>query len=229
MEKRPLSIYILVILHLLAPVFTVIFSRLLKSEPIALNNLFTPESLAINWPGYLLQIIGAACIYICKRWSMYLYLVCISALFIFSYTNFSADGAKGSILLLILCWAINIAVVYYFLRPNLRRIYTDRKLRWWENSKRYTSSLKANIKLNDQSADAQIINISKTGLLLNTSFELTNNDHIELLVDTGKEKLSLSGEIIVHEQITNGYGVKFDKNSVNKKSAKIIINQIKNN
>jgi len=153
----------------------------------------------------------------------------MTALFIISYNNYTVEGNKGSIALLVLCWAINIAVVLYFLRPSLRRIYTDPKLRWWEHSKRYISSLEATLKHNELNGDGQIMNLSKTGLLLKTNFKLTNNDHVELLVNTGDEKLFLSGEIVVHKKITNGYGIKFDKNSVNKKSTKKIIKQIKNN
>ena len=67
MKKRPLSIYILTLLHFLAPIFTVIFSRIVKNQTLAFDTLFTAESIAVNWPGYLLPIIGGVCIYLCKK------------------------------------------------------------------------------------------------------------------------------------------------------------------
>ena len=120
-------------------------------------------------------------------------------------------------------------MVFYFLRPSLRQVYTDPKLRWWEHSKRYVSSYNAAFTYKEVRGDGQIVNLSKTGLLLKTNIELTNYSHIDLLVDIGDEKLPITGEVIVHEQIKNGFGIKFDKTSANKTSAKKIIKKLKNN
>jgi len=228
MKKRPLSIYILTALHLLAPLFTVISSRLIKNQSLAIDTLFTMESVAANWPGYILPIIGALCIYLCKKWSMVAYLITMTALFIISFINFQSEASGGSLALLTLVWAVNISVVIYFLRPALRQIYTDPKIRWWEQSQRYNSSLDAIFNFDEMQGEGEIINISKTGLLLKTDSPLNDNNQIDVKIKLSPDEfISLSGQVIKHKQITQGFGVKFDKSSTNKKSAKQIINTLK--
>jgi len=228
MKKRPISIYILAVLHLLAPLFTVIFSRIVKNQTIAIDTLFTAESLAANWPGYALPIIGGVCIYLCKKWSMVVYLICMSALFIISYANFQSEASRGSLHLLTLVWLINMGVVVYFLRPALRQIYTDPKIRWWERSERFASSFKANFNQDEMQGNGEVLNISNTGLLLKTESPLRDNSRLEIKVNiAGDEFIPLIGQVIRHKQFKHKVGVQFDKSSTNKKSAKQIIKTLK--
>ncbi len=135
---------------------------------------------------------------------------------------------KFQCLLLGLVWFINIAVVMYFLRPALRQVYTDPQIRWWEHSKRYESNFDASFKQSELSGDGQVLNISKTGLLLKTDLQLTDKNNIEITIKLNDDNfIPLSGQVVLHKQIAHGYGVKFDKTSLNKKSAKKIISNLR--
>jgi hypothetical protein len=229
MRRRPWSLVILAFLHLIAPVGNIALNAALAGRPLIdyFSYAFSWVYIEKNWPMILAPMIAGVAIYACKKWSFYVYLLAITALFVFSYIGFlSKEGAIGFFPLL-LVYLVNIAVVVFFLIPAVRNIYFDRRMRWWEIKPRYHCDFKAEWQFEDDTVThpGEIGNISLNGLFLKSEIYPRDEDVVTIQIPfDGREPVQLKGRVVFHRNTEKlGFGVQFEHNQQSKQEATAMV------
>ncbi len=232
MRRRPWSLVILAVVHLLAPFGNIAINAMLANR--SLSDYFamamTPAYLEKNWIMFVSLWVAALSIYACKRWSFYVYLLSITVLFIFSYFGFlSKDGAIG-FLPLFLVYLVNISVVVYFLVPAVRNIYFDRRMRWWEIKPRYQCDYKVKWRFQDNPVEHEgdVGNISENGMFLRSEIYPKDEQVVEIDLDfENGEPVPLEGRVVFHRTADKiGFGVEFNHTRESRKKVQQIVQSL---
>lgn len=188
------------------------------------------------WPFFVKQFAGhfvmAFSLYYMRPWSL---VLCTLATFWFLHNTSSIFDSYTSPYVKILIFGsylVNASILAYFLFPNQRNLFLNRRLRWWESKPRYlinTNGLLVShnnsekIKVTDISINAAIIEGTrlkqyKLGDFISFSFIYNKNDY------------SFTGKVISKNLTTNGYGIRFhDLGKISNYKLKNLIAELENN
>ena len=169
MKHRPYILILLSAFHCLAPIgnwyLNAMWAQMSFFEYVSV--FFQPQNISRQWPHLVLPIIAGIAIYACKKWSFFVYLLCMLGLLLASYFGYSERAGTITMLPIILAYSLNLIIVTYFLVPAVRKVYFDPRLRWWETLPRYSCNILANV--NDQGKEftGQISNFSEAAFFSN--------------------------------------------------------------
>lgn len=229
MRQRPWALVILAILHFLAPIGNIVFNAVISNQNVAgyFVHAMSPGYIMRNWVILFAPLVAGFAIYVCKKWSFYVYLVAITGLFIVSYTGYQSKAESLSLIPILLVYLVNITVVGYFLIPAVRSIYFDRRLRWWEIQPRYKCNFKCQyrIKGSQDVFEGVVGNISENGLFLKADEHPTDGTSLQIILPFNHGvMLEFDGDAIIHGRVDAvGFGVKFTHTAASKKNAKDLI------
>ncbi len=226
MRRKPWSLIILTLGHLFAPIGNQFFNALWSPMPMSfyLRIAFQPANIQKNWAEWVFPVIAAAAIYICKRWSFFIYVTAMGSLFISSYLGFHDRTGQGIGFELFLAYTFNILLVWYFLIPAVREIYFNPRLRWWEADDRYRADLPVTFKSQNEIQAGEIGNISIGGLFLKSKYLPNDAEQIPLDFEFKGTKYHFTGEVIRHgNQDAIGFGLRFQHNPGSIRLAKHLV------
>ncbi len=169
MKTRPWPLVILAAFQMLSPVTSIATNCwLLKVGPYAyLNAIFAKPALQIV-DFFLVMPIAGIAIYCMKRWSYPVFLAALLWSAAANFFQFSAHPGLIPISWLISVYAVNLALVAYFLIPEVRTTYLDPGVRWWESKPRYYINIPARYRFDENTGwiESTISNISESGVFL---------------------------------------------------------------
>lgn len=228
MRQRPWPIVILAILHIFAPIANIFFSGILSGFGLveSFTKAFEPQLLLANWYTWLLPICAGLSIYACKKWSFYVYVFCMLALFGFNIKSFDFGQGYISYIYIILLFGVNLVVVTYFLVPAVRNLYFNRRMRWWENHTRYTANFKCHWQADEseKTVEGLVSNLSLSGLFLKSEKNPDNDGSISVTFEHKEIETKLMGKAILHDKLKEkGFGMQFIHNAESLKAVKEII------
>ncbi|MCB0377773.1 MAG: PilZ domain-containing protein [Bdellovibrionales bacterium] len=230
MRRKPWSIIVLAFLHIVAPIGNIAFNAILTKKPLAqyFAMAFSWAYLQVNWYVFVLPIVAGIAIYMCKKSSFYIYLVAISALFVFSYSGYLSKAGTISLLPVIAVYLVNIGVVAFFMMPAVREIYFNPRLRWWESKPRYACDLRCFFGVNNKSQEGEIRNFSENGLFLKAEHLPADGDVIQIEIpNQGGYHGTFEGRVIHHgDQNRIGCGIEFNHNKQSSAQAKAIVGEL---
>jgi hypothetical protein len=171
--------------------------------------LFLPEELFRTCIFLFIPVIGGLLIYSCKKWSYYLYLAIMTIPFIYSYLSWQSQPNQNLGAYLIAFYLINLVVVGYFVLPQVRLVYFDPRLRWWETKPRYKAEFETAITWVDKTAKGEIKNISEGGIFVQTELPINVNGRVNLNFQYNKTDHNFTGEVVYVNKNSNptGYGI----------------------
>jgi hypothetical protein len=212
MKRKPWPLIILAILHFLAPVGNIIANSLYVNVSIStyIHALYLSNEWIKTLIFLLAPIVGGILIFICKRWSYYLYLSLMVLPCVYSYFFWLRQPSFELALYLILAYLINFLMVVYFMLPQVRQVYFDPRLRWWETKPRFEVEVDTEIFIKDQSAKGYIKNISEGGLFVETSLVLKVTDNIDINFKYKDRNYTFNGNVVFVKnlEVRKGYGIK---------------------
>lgn len=175
MQRRPWPLVFLAIFQLLGPIGSIFISALMNKVGIiemttAIWNYSRPIDLL---EFYALPVMLGGFIFLAKRWGYYivLALACFSIYLNIREWRVASDVISLPVLMGVI--AANIALIVYLLLPNVRAVFMNSRLRWWETPPRYLVSIKALVSKNDGHAKpARIADLSVGGAGIETESEL---------------------------------------------------------
>ena len=223
MRRRPWTLIVLAVCHILAPFGNIIFNAVIAGRDVGdyFMQSLSLQYLSANWVMILAPVIAGVAIYACKRWSFYIYLISITVLFISSYQGYLSKAGTISLAPVFFAYFINVVVVVYFLIPAVRNIYFNRRMRWWEIKPRYQCDYSASWKFVDDEIvhSGHINNFSVDGLFLKSDIIPRDEDFIEVQVPfDGQGEAKLTGQVIFHSKTKSlGFGVQFQHDKESKK------------
>lgn len=234
MRHRPWPLIILAILHILSPLVNVLMSGWFQgiSMAEAFKRALDPTILSHNALIMILPVIAGFAIYACKKWSFYLYLLCMAGMFFAIHKDLVGLVGPMFMLDILIIYMVNIFIVVYFLIPQVRKIYFDKKMRWWENKPRYSFQQPCHFKkINSDKTNAyqgDILDISEGGLFLKSDVLKPGSENIEITFRFMDYDYHFVGRTIFHDRTDIiGFGVEFEHTPTSKNDAKKIVNHLK--
>lgn len=230
MKRKPWALIVIALLHILSPIGNIIINSHLAHVSIAvyIKALFAPEELYRTFIFLFIPVIGGFLIYVCKKWSYYLYLALMTIPFIYSYYSWQSQPNQNLGVYLILFYLINLLVVGYFVLPQVRLVYFDPRLRWWETKPRYKTEFETQIKWVDKSSKGEIKNISEGGIFVQTDLLINVNGRVSLTFNYNNVVHSFSGEVVyINKNSTPiGYGISLNLNETETFALKKLIRDL---
>ncbi len=223
MKRKPWILIVLALVHILAPVGSFIFNAVSSGRTFSEQWIYWTKVLP--WPLMIiyvgLPVLAGLCIYICKKWSYYIYLACIATILVSNIFSFITHMNYLNLFLLLVVLLIDIFVVGYFMVPSVRKIYMDPRMRWWESKPRYFYDMTAQI----DGSSVQITNISAGGLLFNSNYEFEVGKDFELQWTDNGVNYKVIGEVVyrVEKMSKIHNGLKFRDNETDKLKLKGLI------
>lgn len=197
-----------------------------------MNAAIAHVSLAYKWAEYtspayrlhllayvLAPIVAGVAIYICRKWSFWLYIATMLFISVMSYygyrTHAGAIGAVWPILLL----AIDAAIVSYFFLPAVRTVYFDPRLRWWETLPRYRAEFPGRWSDEAGSHPGEVANFSAGGLFFKSADLPADESRATVAFEKNGVAYAFKGRVILHsKQNSLGFGFKFDAETAEARS-----------
>lgn len=209
MKNKPWSLVLFGWLHILAPLGNLLMNASLNNRSLGaqldywINVLPLPFVLVYT----VIPFLAGIFILICRKWSYYLYLYCLSLIVLSNIYSLITRHDWIYFVGITLFILIDILLAAYFVVPTIQKIYFDRRVRWWESARRYHVNL--NCKVNE--SVATIKNIAMGGALVaDLEAEPNEGDLVSLTIAKDDLNLSFQGKIVYKNGAANKYGIKYE-------------------
>ncbi len=183
MKRRPWPITILAIFHLAYALFFITFtSGLGKWSPLLITQMF-----------FLFPLAGLS-IYLVKRWSYFLFVICWIAILYINYLKWLEEPYFLILVFIIFKSILGLVTVTYFLIPNVRAVYFNPRFRWWENAPRFRYEIPCKI----NKIDGLVLDISRGGAFVFCSDKVGLENVSELELNLEGRKTIIRGRVVHH-------------------------------
>lgn len=210
MKRKPWSLIILAILHILSPVGNLILNGFYNDRTLSEQWTYWFELLpkALLFMYIVVPILAGVFIYICRRWSYWAYIACIMITLISNFYSFSTYLTTSSLIVAAGLAVLDIFVVAYFMVPSVQRVYFDQRMRWWEAAPRYHFDTEGTA----NGEKALFTSLSVGGIFIATNKTLAAGDKVDVAWNFGGTEQHVKGEVVYVSQNSQnpGYGVRFD-------------------
>jgi len=107
--------------------------------------------------------------------------------------------------------ALSVSVFVYFLSPQVRQTFFDRRVRWWEPKSRYNVQIHCKLKGPHLTFPSQILNLSRSGAFLKDSPYLKVGARLEMEFNFLGQSIQVPLEVMNchYLQGVSGFGVEF--------------------
>lgn len=209
MKTKPWTIFVLALIHILAPLGNIFANSIRAGRSITeqVNYWFNvlPTHLLLIY--LFIPIAAGIFIFICRRWSYWGYLICLGVLFASNIYAFTTNTSLTNFLFLCGALLIDLLVVAYFVVPSVRQVYFDPKIRWWETALRYTYSPEVVV---NGSIPGKINNISEGGLFIQTEHTFHEGDKVSIRWTDSGDNFETPGHVVYVNSRAHGSGVQFE-------------------
>ena len=234
MKKKPLLIIVLSAIYIVAPVINLAFFSYMASGNVSMDSMMKyfnslPSTLqkvnfAIMFP------IGGIAIFAVRKWSYPVFFVVTAWAIYGNMITMSGSTSSGIMALMIGASLANFIGVGYILIPEVRKVYMDPALRWWETKPRYKVEIPSK---NGNGSELGVIqDISEGGVFLipANGKSIAIGDMLPMSFTFGHFTISVRGEVVYHNpSYLKGYGIKFvEISQEEKKNMKQLVKAVKN-
>lgn len=229
MKQKPWILILLALLHAMAPIGTMIVNAYWAQRDVIeqFRLFFMPHNFSHEWPHLVLPLVAAYAIWTCRKWSFYLYILCIAGLCYISYIGYESGNSSINPTRLFMLYTFNLLIVGYFLVPAVRRVYFDPRMRWWESSPRYFLKTEVKFTSGGEPQMGHVDNISETGILIKSDSLPTDKDIVKIQFQFDNHEYNLEGRVVHHLHLKEmGFGVQFIVNLSTRKKLKTLINAL---
>lgn len=223
MKHRPLIFILIALAHVLEPLIKISYFKMTTPFTFTtiisnISQIHTAREIFEFW--FLFPLGGLALLGV-KKWS-YPVFVGVQVYSIYSHLTYeqytwpyvSEVPFVSSLALLF----VNALIIIYFAFPAVRRPFFDRSIRWWETRTRYHTRLPLTFSLNNptQLIDAEILNISQTGVFINYKGVLENGTILLMNISYKDMNITVAGEVKAQHAFNGerGLGVRFSFNNI---------------
>lgn len=218
MKEKPVSIKIISLCYLLAPVINTLQLAYLNHWPLTgARGVFNHFS---NYDWLLLACfpVVAIGIYQIAKWGNILFL-CFS-IFLISHNAYSYIRNPVYSLYVVLLFNLGtLGIVGFFLQKHIFAAYFNPRLRWWEHPFRYKAFLTAVVKLEQAEVKGNILDLSTSGCFLESRENFSLGDIFKLSATLQNVSVQVEAQVVwVKAADPKGYGMMFLKVSMEEKS-----------
>jgi hypothetical protein len=220
MKNRPLIFILIAMAHLIEPLIKLLVFKAKTgfSFNLILSNVFQmggPWAMAEFW---LLFPIGGLALIGVKKWS-YPIFVGVQIYSVYGHLTYKSytwpyiDKYPHWFSLLVL--AANIAIIAYFMLPDVRRPFFDKEARWWEHRVRYPCQLTIGLARGglDKLVSAPLLNISLSGAFVHYAHhDISVGELVQVHMSAYGENVIVLASVVSRHEYTGlpGLGLKFN-------------------
>lgn len=227
MKYRPWPLVIVAIFHLLAPLGNSIQSAILMNVGIvdywrAIATQLKPWQF---WDFVLTQPLVGLALFMVKPWSFPVFILGSGwNLYKVMETHQQFPTTFGLPMVLGL-YLVNLGVVSYFMIPQVRVLFFNRRLRWWEQKPRYFFEIKASLTTGSKALAGRILNFSEGGVFFKADAPLALDQKVRVEFEILDHKYSLPAKVVHRQSLGEpGYGIQFfECNKAEKSSIKALV------
>ena len=208
MSHRPWPIVIIALFHILAPLINLVMSAALVGLPIA-DYLHMQMRLNMNFLTLwvFLPLAAGLALLTFRMWSYYLFLAFMAMVSLYTFRQRWLYPHHVNIWLFTFLELINFSVILYFWSPAVRRIYLNKRIRWWQQRPRFLITADAKLDIGGQIYSAKIENISEGGAFVACSADIQNKKEAHLKFEMAGHKIGVKALVLHHRG--GGYGLFF--------------------
>jgi Tfp pilus assembly protein PilZ len=208
-KKKPLSVRIISILFLLAPIGNLMQLAYFNGWPYTGPRGVIYRLGTYEWIILAMFPIVAFGIWRVATWG---YFLCMSfAAFLIvnnTYAMFVNQRAYSPYIVL-LFQLVTFASIGLLLHSHFAAPYFNPRMRWWETERRYRVSLKGQLRAGQNLGDCEIVDISLGGCFITTQQKLQTGDEVMLRVATGEMHVTAKCQVVWVRSHEPGYGLMF--------------------
>lgn len=236
MRNKPLIFQLLSVLFLLEPLIKILYFKASTHFPFGtiLENVFSRNGVREVFDFWIVFPVAGLMLWKLRKWTYFAFLS-VMAYLIFSIATYEQYtwpyNSDSPLFYHYFVIAVTLATIAYFLVPDVRAPFFNRKLRWWESKPRYKTAIPTRITGNKITFQSEILNISQSGAFLKDNNLLSPGDVISLSFETEGLLMEIPVKVVSRHMIasTPGYGVQFFPTSVTQKFQLFrLISRIKN-
>jgi len=209
---RPWAIIILGYLHILYPIISLlVIDIVLSGTPEFLFSEFYAGWRSVMF--FTLIPLGGVAILAMKQWSYPFVLLAWGINFYTTVIDYGEAPSTRMIGLTALQNLLGLVVVMYFLIPNVKSVYYNPRVRWWEHKPRYFFNLPCKVSVGDAIHEARILDISHGGVFINAPLDVNLSSKIKVLLEDERENLEIEGTVVHRRKEADdaGYGIQFSR------------------
>jgi hypothetical protein len=224
MRNKPLIFQLLSVLFLLEPAIKILYFKASTHFDFAtiMANVMSRSGFREVFDFWIVFPIAGLMLWKLRKWTYFAFLGVMAYLIfsIFTYEKYTWPYNSDSPLFYhYFIIAITLLTIAYFLVPDVRAPFFNRKLRWWETKPRYKIMIPAKVTGNKITFQSEIMNISQTGAFLQDSNHLSPGDVVSLTFESEGLLMEIPVKVVSRHVIssTPGIGVQFFPTSLSQK------------
>ncbi|MCB0389838.1 MAG: PilZ domain-containing protein [Bdellovibrionales bacterium] len=212
MNNKPIPLKLLAVLHILMPLFSLVFNALVSGLPIT-------QYAGVHWNSfsglellefYAFSPLAGLLILSFSAWGYYSYLAVVLWNIAINTIIWKVEFSS-SLAVLVASNLFNVVSFVYMLSPAVRKIYTDKSLHWWNTPKRFLVDINEVVINNDVRTDVSIRNLSKGGALLLTKWSPAIGENLSMCFSLGDFDFSTEAKVVHAKE--DQFGVQFLTNT----------------
>ena len=208
MKTRPWPLVVVALAQILTPVVSIIMNALIYHQPVSI--VIRAAMMDGPWKAFLffaLMPIGGIAIFLVKSWSYLVFLACLAITTFSNFQSWQQNSTQISMWIMLAIFVMDCALVAYFLVPQVRTVYFNSRLRWWESRPRFTVNADCEIESAEGKIRGTILNLSTGGLFLQPATELPKDAEIRVNFSFFLMQFSLKGKVV--HKASHGYGIEW--------------------
>lgn len=233
MPRKPWTLLIFATLFVLIPIGNIVLNYFALAGQYEFSD-YIYSLITIDKNRMLLfnfvvpSLIAAYAIYSVKNWSIPVFIAAIFWLLINIAINvFSTMGTGPAFVLILIALMTNLFFLFFILIPNLRKIYFNPKIRWWESRPRFKISTEVKLHSNNGMYNGRMLNFSDGGLFLENSKPLKQDEIYQLEFEIRGINFNLLGKVVHGNVEKCSYGIQFHElNIIQKKELENLSDQL---
>ncbi|MCM2322192.1 MAG: PilZ domain-containing protein [Oligoflexia bacterium] len=212
MKTRPWPLILLALFYLAAPVLNLLMSASILHVPPGryLVHLLRADSAWGLFTFFALPPIAGAAIWVMKKWSYPVFFLATLLLAFSNFQTWQSHPKQMGLPVLLLTYAVNLALVAYFMLPSVRKVYTDKRLRWWEAKPRFMLEIPALLKGTFGEKRCTLVDFSEGGAFVKSSRKLVSEGSLQLSFSFLGRSFEFEAKAVHYRSKgSRGYGLQF--------------------
>ncbi len=235
MRKKPLVFTLVSLLCIVEPLIKILYFKVTTQFDfdVIIQNLLARESFLEVIDFWLIYPLAGLLILKLRKINYYAFMSVLVYIFysIATYEKYTwpYNSDKPFVYNYVIT-ALSFAVFLYFLLPSTRRPFFDSRVRWWEPMVRYNVYLPCTVSKSDLTFQANVLNISKSGLFIEDHDKVQIGDLLNIYLEAFGIKLNATIEVMNKHTLNNkiGFGARFRLDSIGQNlTVRSLISKIK--
>ena len=235
MRKKPLVFTLVSLLCIVEPLIKILYFKVTTQFDfdVIIQNLLARESFLEVIDFWLIYPLAGLLILKLRKINYYAFMSVLVYIFysIATYEKYTwpYNSDKPFVYNYVIT-GLSFAVFLYFLLPSTRRPFFDSRVRWWEPMVRYNVYLPCTVSKSDLTFQANVLNISKSGLFIEDHVKVQIGDMLNIYLEAFGVKLSATIEVMNKHSLNNkiGFGARFRLDSIGQNlTVRSLISRIK--